>query len=149
MAPRSLRPEALLGGLCCALAACTGPSLRLDEPDGHPLFVDGRATAAGETAFRYYGTTVWDALPRDVDGRADWSKRPTRGAVEVPPPAPPWLFPFDLPVELVARALHGRPDQTAAVRVADAAPEPRGEAEIVNLELAALAARARAARSSR
>lgn len=149
MAPRILRPVALLGGLFCALAACTGPSLRLDEPDGHPLFLDGRATAAGETPFRYYGTAAWDALPRDVDGRADWSKRPTRGTVAVPPPAPPWLFPFDLPIELVALALHGRPDQTAAVRVDAAAPEPRGEAEIVNVELAGLAARARAARASR
>jgi hypothetical protein len=149
MAPRILRPEGLLVGLLCALAACTGPSLRLDEPDGHPLFVDGQATTAGETPFRYYGTTVWDALPRDVDGRADWSRRPTRGTVAVPPPAPLWLFPFDLPVELVHRALHGRPDQAVAVEVAPATPEPRGEAEIVNVELARLAARARAARSSR
>ncbi|MBM3973012.1 MAG: hypothetical protein FJ301_02785 [Planctomycetes bacterium] len=149
MAPQILRPEALLSGLFCALAACTGPSLRLDEQSGHPLFLDGRAAAAGERPYRYYGTTVWDALPRDVDGRADWSNRPTRGMVAVPPPAPLWLFPFDLPIELIVRALSGRPDQTAAVRVDAAAPDPRGEDEIVNVELAGLAARARAARASR
>lgn len=151
MAPRFLRSVAPFAAVLAALAAsaCTGPTLRLDAEGQHPLFVDGVAATPGELPFRYYGTTRWDALPADVDGRADWAKRPTSGAVDVPPPAPMWLFPFDFPIELALRALRGRCDQAATVRVDPAAVDPRGETEIVNLELAGLAARARQARASR
>jgi hypothetical protein len=151
MAPRFLRSVGSSAAVLAAFAAsaCTGPTLRLDAPEPVPFFVDGVAAAPGELPFRYYGTTRWDAIPADVDGRADWTKRPTSGAVAVPAPAPGWLFPFDFPVELALRALHGRRDQTATVRVEPAVVDPRGETEIVNLELAGLAARARQARASR
>jgi hypothetical protein len=91
----------------------------------------------------------WDALPKDAGDRADWTRVPTRGEVAVAPPAPGWLFPFDFFVEVADRALHGRRDAAATVQVDAATPDPRGETEIVNIELAQLATRARAARSSR
>lgn len=145
MAIRTQGPVCLL----CVAAACAGPTLRLDEAEGHTVFLDGTAAQPGELPFRYYGTARWDALPRDVDGRADWTHVPTSGEVEIAPPAPGWLFPFDFFVEVADRALHGPAPATAAVRVDAAAPDPRGETEIVNIELAQLAARARAARASR
>lgn len=135
--------------VCLLAAACTGPALHVANPDGHAVFVDGVATTAASLPFRYYGTVQWDALPKDAGDRADWTRVPTRGEVAVAPPAPGWLFPLDFFVEVADRALHGRQDATTAVRADAATPDPRGETEIVNIELAQLATRARAARSSR
>lgn len=135
--------------LCVSLAGCAGPELHLANPDGHAVFVDGVATPVTTLPYRYYGTVQWDALPKDAGDRADWTRVPTRGAVAIAPPAPGWLFPFDFFVEVADRALNGRVDAAATVQVDAATPDPRGETEIVNIELARLATRARAARSSR
>lgn len=145
MAPRTLLPVCLYA----AAAACAGPQVHLANPDGHAVFVDGVATPAPTVPFRYYGTLQWDALPKDAGERADWTRVPTRGAIELAPPAPAWLFPLDFFVEVADRALHGRVDRAAIVAADAATPDPRGETEIVNIELARLATRARAARSSR
>ncbi|MFY9345952.1 MAG: hypothetical protein WAT39_25905, partial [Planctomycetota bacterium] len=61
-------PEALL----VLTAACTGPALHVDNPQRHPVYVDGVATSAPSLPFRYYGTTRWDAVPADVGGKADF-----------------------------------------------------------------------------
>jgi len=133
-------------------AACTGPSLHVDNPGDHPFFVDGVEAKAGTRSFRYYGTTRVDALPadgKDRMARPDWSHRPTSQMVEVPHPATPWLFPLDLPLELLSRVFHGRGDVTAVVGVEPSATPPSTATETSNLELAAMAERARTARISR
>ena len=92
--------------LCGAfvVAACQGPSLKLSS-DG-PRYVDGRSEPSDELPFRYYGTTVIDVMPADLEnGTPDWSRSPVRGEVAMPAPASPWLFPFDLPVELFRRSM--------------------------------------------
>ena len=141
-----------LVALAAAAGACTGPALRIDNPDHHTVFLDGVATPAGAKAFRYYGTTRWDALPADRSDRphrADWQHLPTSRAVAVPAPVTPWIFPLDFPLELLARLANGREDATAAIEVLPAATDPRPESEIANLELATLTLRARQARASR
>jgi hypothetical protein len=130
--------------------ACTGPALHVANPERHRVFVDGVATAARELPFRYYGTAVWDALPADdARGRAVWQTQPTRQHVELPAPVTPWLFPLDFPIELIARAVHGRPDVHTTVAV-DAADHAKTLATwMLNLELAAVVQRAKAARATR
>ncbi|MEC7584241.1 MAG: hypothetical protein VYE77_07985 [Planctomycetota bacterium] len=87
-----------------AMAACQGPPLTLSS-DG-PRYVDGRSDARDELPFRYYGTTVVDVMPADLDNDTpDWGRSPVRGEVALPAPAPGWLFPFDLPIELFKRSL--------------------------------------------
>jgi hypothetical protein len=136
-----------------AAFACTGPKVHVENPHAHAVFVDGVATTATTLPFRYYGVSRWDALPADValaPGRRlepDWEHRPTSRAIPLPPPAPGWLFPLDFPLEIVLRALRGREDTTATVHV-----EPAGEAvapDLRNAEFAAVARRAKAARSAR
>ena len=126
-------------------AACTGPHLRVENPGGHTVLVDGRVTAARELPFRYYGTTAIDALPAPrADGRPQWAQQPTRTMVPIEPPASGWLFPLDFPLELAARVLLGRDDRTAVARVEAAPAAPDSDAE-----LRALAERAHAARIER
>ncbi len=82
----------------------------------------GRRAGGGPRPFRYYGTVMVDTEPSDDrTGVPDWNRAATRTAIEVPPPAPLWLFPFDLPIELLTLALGGRADQsvTVATRAAD------------------------------
>ncbi|MGE3173510.1 MAG: hypothetical protein AB7O97_12870 [Planctomycetota bacterium] len=111
-----------LAGTLLAAGACTGPALRV-EADG-PRYVDGARLVRDELPFRYYGTLLVDTLPPDQpDGRADWSRLPQRTAVELPVPVTRWLFPLDLPVELLGRLFGGPGDQ--AVQIAPRAnPEP-------------------------
>lgn len=102
------------------LGACAGPSLAV-AGDG-PTYVDGHRVGAGPQPFRYYGTAVVDAEPSDDrTGVPDWTRTATRTDVAIAPPAPLWLFPFDLPIELLTLALGGRADQsvTVATRAAD------------------------------
>ena len=132
-----------------AAPACTGPALHLENPDDHTVFLDGVQTKAGTKPFRYYGSTRWDALPADRDGKLDLAHRPTSQHVEIPPPANPWLFPLDFPLELLSRLVAGRPDTTTTVRVQGPPPEVRTEEEMVKSELPQLTERAREARASR
>jgi hypothetical protein len=129
-----------------APVACRGPRLHVHNPEGHLTFVDGVETKAASLPFRYYGTTRWDALPKDVDQgrglRPDWSQRPTSWNVEVPWPASPLLFPLDLPLELASWLLGGRTDTTTTVSAA-----PVSAADVPTA--AALRERADAARALR
>jgi len=126
-----------------ALAGCRGPNLTV-EGDGQ-RFVDGRALAVSTLPFRYYGTAVVDVLPRGESGPQQWSRAPARVRVEVAPPAPWWLFPLDLPIELVAR-LAGPGDQTVTVTLP---PAPEVVAEGFVPDLQPLRERAFAARVQR
>ena len=140
----------------CALAAltggCAGPTLQIDNPAQHAVFVDGRQEAGRELPFRYYGTTAIDALPADLPvapaqpdhpPRADLSQQPTRQLVVTAPPSSPWLFPLDLPLELVAWLWRGQPPAQAAITLQPApaagSPEvrPQGETELVERATAA------------
>ena len=138
--------------LCAGVAAgCAGPTLHVDNPDRHPAFRDGAALVSQKPMpFRYYGITTIDALPADdAKGKPDWSKLPTRRALEIPAPAPQWLFPLDLPLELLHRALHGNGNQTVAAEV-DAAPvRSANAADAAAAELSEISGRAHAARRSR
>lgn len=146
------RPSRLVAALAALAGACTGPALHVDNPGGHTLYLDGAATTAGTKPFRYYGTTRWDALPVDRQGRTprpDWQHLPTSRAVALPPPVTSWIFPLDLPLELLVRLANGREDTTTVVEVRPAPTDLRSETEIANLELAAMAQRARQARTDR
>jgi hypothetical protein len=143
------RTSCLLAAALVAAASCHGPALHVENPDGHTVFLDGVATTAGEKRFRYYGTTRWDALPAEHNHRLDTAHLPTSERVEIPAPASQWLFPFDFPIELVARLFGGRGDQTTVVQVREAPDDPRNESDRVNAELPLLAERGRKARASR
>jgi hypothetical protein len=132
------------------LFACTGPSLHLQNPERHPVFVDGQREHLTTLPFRYYGTTRWDAVPRDLDAEhSDFAHVPTSRLVPVPPPVSGLLFPFDFPLEVLLRLANGREDTSTVIEVKPAPPETRGEAELANTELDPLVARANAARTSR
>ena len=124
--------------------SCTGPKLHLDNPERHRVFVDGRLTWAESLKFRYYGVTRWDAIPADRDGLPDWERRPASREIAIAPPAPPYLFPLDLPIELASWLLGGTGDTTTTIEV-----RARNEAELGNAERAAITERALAARASR
>lgn len=123
--------------------------LRVENPGKHDVFLDGRRVYAKDVKFRYYGTSRWDALPADVNGQPNWSLRPTSQDVEIAPPAPAWLFPLDLPLELIAWAVTGNGDTTTVVALQPTDAQRRAESELGNAQLAAMAERALAARASR
>ena len=151
MAPRLLRLLVCCGAAC----ACTGPSLHLDNPGTHTVYLDGKSSQRLEVPFRYYGTTRWDAEPADVKERAngpwvpDWRHLPTSRTVEIPAPASPWLFPLDLPLELLARLANGRTDVHTSIELQPAPLESRIEAELLQTEMPALRQRAQEARIAR
>jgi len=133
-----------LGALTvAAFGGCRGPTLSV-EGDGE-RFVDGRALHGASLPFRYYGSAVVDVLPRNAPGPDQWSHAPARVRVEVSPPAPWWLFPLDLPIELIAR-LAGPGDQTVTVTLP---PAPEVVAEGFVPDLQPLRERAFAARVQR
>ncbi len=134
----------------CLAGACTGPATRVHNPAGHRVFVDGTAVAAQELPFRYYGTGWWSALPADVGRDApDWSLQVAGGPIDQPPPASPWLFPVDFPIELVRRALLGREDVTAEIVLPAVPADQRIDAEVPPTGQTDLDARARRARIRR
>jgi hypothetical protein len=145
-APRGRRsPESRFLAYCrpvwlAAAAACTGPALHLECAD--PLFVDGVREPRDEVPFRYYGTTRLSAQPmRSMPGddpRPDWDRQPSALDVAIPPPITGWLFPLDLPLELLRRGLFGREDARAALALP---PTPadlavHGEVEPVGADVA-------------
>jgi hypothetical protein len=138
---------------CAAVAlatfACTGPRLLVENDGKHAVFLDGRRLYDDEVKFRYYGTTRWDALPADRDGAPDWTLRPASQEVAITPPVPPWLFPLDFPLELLAWTFGGGGDTTTRVVLPSTDAQRRAESELGNAQLAAMAERALAARSSR
>jgi hypothetical protein len=97
--------------------------------------------------FRYYGTTVLDAVPEDQKGQPDWTRTPRRTEVEIPMPVSPWIFPLDFVVELAQQPFGGSADQRVAV---ETAPSPTQVSLGFQPEgLEPLRTRAFAARSSR
>lgn len=144
---------AALGGACRS----AGPTLTVKNPSGHAVYIDGRQVLDGrgdpaeadlELPFRYYGATRCDVIPRvdERDGVPIFDQRIRSFPVALPPPASPWLFPLDLPLEAIDRLLHGRRD---VVITAAARPRDRMEGSIPQEQLGELSARARAARSER
>ena len=181
---RTDRRKALGWAATALLApACTAPATELHNPAGHRVFVDGRElrqpalelrqpalelrqpaldprqpgadTATHRLPFRYYGTSRWDAQPRDLPGtptrseRPDWQNLPASAPIAQPAPVSPWLFPFDLPLELLDLALHGRDDFTATVALPAVPEDERVVQSVQPTELDRVAARARAARAAR
>ena len=128
------------------LCGCRGPQLRVEAPG--PVYVDGtRATSGESRAFAYYGTTSIDALPADVGGKPDLAQQRSRTFVTVRPPVTPWIFPLDLPVELLLRPFCGVADQT--VTVAPTAVESQVTVGFQPEGLEPLRTRAFAARAAR
>lgn len=123
--------------------AANGQTPNWQDPDR-----DVALQSVAELPFRYYGATRWDVLPnvRQDNGVPVFDEGPQSVEVELAPPASPWLFPFDFPIELIDRALHGRRDVKVTV---SARPKPMIQGEIPPEELGRLSARARAARSQR
>src|SRR5690606_18144942 len=121
---------------------CTGPKLRLKNPDEHAVFLDGRQVHKQTQNYRYYGTTRWDTLPtvREDNGVPVFENMPHSETVVIPPPASPWLFPFDLPLEVIYRTILGRPDQEVTVAAIQKPPEQRVRLEIPSEELSKLSA---------
>ena len=149
----------LLFVLAASGAACRspGPEMTVQNPGGHVVFLDGKRVLDGNALeaeptrvlpFRYYGVTRWDVLPniQEQDGVPMFDVGPQSAEVDLAPPANPWLFPFDFPLEALGRLLYGRQD---AEITAEAAAKQRIEGAIPQDELGKLSARARAARSER
>jgi hypothetical protein len=144
---RSLTPLwATLGTL---LVGCAGPATLVDNPDGHPVFVDGRAEPRSRLPFSYYGTVQVDALPKDRDGLADFTRQPTRQFVQKPPPAAPWLFPFDFAAELALWPFSDPEVPVARVELPATDPTARANAEFRPTGLELVNERALQARISR
>ncbi len=102
--------------------------------------------------FRYYGTAVVDVMPSDAaepgndTGHAYWSMVPARTLVQLPPPAPTWLFPFDLPLELIGWTFGDNGDRSVEVAPA---PAPTAVVSGFQPDLQPVRDRAFAARASR
>ena len=194
------RPIAVATLLTVA-AACHGPQTQIHNPQGHRVFVDGREVTRATLPFRYYGTSRWDAQPRDegqpppqplpaaeppprtnelrdfdIHGwqtdswriadaelvpppqqprvalgasRPDWTMQTASQPIELPAPVSPWVFPLDLPLELLRWALVGQDDFTAEISLPATAEQDLPTPEIRPVELDQVAARARQARTLR
>ncbi|MBK8100919.1 MAG: hypothetical protein IPK26_27865 [Planctomycetes bacterium] len=113
-------PAALLTWL---LAGCAGPATSIAAPD--LALLDGRQlpppdpiTGTRTLPFRYYGTTIVDALPGTAtDERPDFTLTPTRVHGTLAEPVSPWLFPFDFPLELLGFAFGGQQPQVLGVHL--------------------------------
>jgi hypothetical protein len=143
-----LAPSTHLGlfTLLALLAACQGPALHIDNPEGHTVFLDGVQTTAVDIPFRYFGTTRWDAQPVDRDPLGDWSLQPASKAVTISAPVSPVLFPFDLPLELLVWVVRGTVDTTTVIELPPTPAQQLAEAEGA---LGTLVQRAQEARVSR
>ncbi len=135
-----------VAGALLALVACRGPELCVEAPG--PLYVDGTRANSGERRpFSYYGTASVDALPKDVGDRPDWRLQRSRTSLAIPAPVTPWVFPLDLPLELLVRPFVGVADQVVTV-----APQPVEGQVTVGFQpegLETLRTRAFAARAAR
>jgi hypothetical protein len=114
---RSRRSVLALGCAWLVVAAgCAGPRLRVDtEPASTTVLVDGEPMRKSKKKERdvplpYYGALVIDAVPPPA--AADLVA--TRRVVRVDEPINPWLFPLDLPLEIVTRPFRA---QTTEVHV--------------------------------
>ncbi|MFK7741079.1 MAG: hypothetical protein AB8H80_12235 [Planctomycetota bacterium] len=169
------RGRGMLALAAGCLAGChgvaDGPRLTLQSvagaTDEHALFVDGaKKEGAGpdrwladgpippqtySLPFRYYGTTRWDALPvvPVENGVPRFDREPASAEVVVEPPASPWLFPLDFPIEVFDRLVNGRRDLTVPIDVPPKSQEEQDWRQIPREALSEMTARARAARVAR
>ena len=163
-------PKTTLLLVLAAGAACRspGPTLTVRNPGKDRVFVDGRLVLDGdapatlneeagenplaaderELAFRYYGATRWDVLPNvsEDGGVPVFDRGPQSVAVELPPPASPWLFPLDFVLEVTDRLFYGPRDVTVTATATEREPL---QGTIPQQALGELSTRARAARSAR
>jgi hypothetical protein len=91
-----------------ALGACAPSTLAIStDAPGASVFVDGSLTLPPNIGpAPYYGTVAVDVAPGESPREAV-VREAVRHYVEISPPAPEWIFPFDLPVEAVHRLLSG------------------------------------------
>ena len=102
--PRRHALRALPWSLLALVMACESPSLRIDPtPTTARVALDGEPVGSGPTEMRqpYHGTARIDLRPR-VESQALPTYRRDSQLVELEAPVSPWLFPFDLVVELVS-----------------------------------------------
>lgn len=104
--PHALRRPCGHGRLLLLLACCgcAGPQLELAAPEGASVWLDGRQVAAGKRPIPYYGECEVDAFPRDAE---DLDRTWSHTKVAMPEPVTPWLYPLDLPLELLRRVVAG------------------------------------------
>ena len=148
---RTIEITALLTIATCGFSACTGPELHVNNPDNHQVFLDGQQISNEIVPYRYYGTSRWETLPRLPEGNAvpEFRLLPQSQTIEIPAPASSWLFPFDLPLELVFRAIDGRQDQTVTVKTIEKTAEQQMGVEISGEKLSQLSERGQQARIRR
>ncbi len=114
-----------LRGLVAGLAllgsvSCRGPSvwLEVNEP-GAALAMDGvyAGTGCAEVPQTYYGTAHVTIAPTRT-GVIEDVRTTERRTVDLPPPAPRWLFPLDLLLEAWARGFGDAEDVIWSVEIA-------------------------------
>ena len=112
----ALTPRAAVAVALAMLCGCTAPQLSVQTDAEHAtLIVDGVVEPrTGPRPFPYYGTIGVDLAPAESP-RGHTVREPVRQLGELEPPAPEWLFPFDLPIEAVHRLLHGPGGQVVHV----------------------------------
>ena len=125
--------------LLVVAAGCRGPRVVIrPNPVDSAVFVDGAFVPTDATLealshpagvrtipYRYYGQLQVTALPAgerllEVDAAPP---RPARQLVELSPPAPRWIFPFDFVVEMVTLPFAGMGDVEVDLQLAEE-PEP-------------------------
>ena len=90
------------------IASCAGPRLRVEsEPPSASILLDGeplrpnKKKKESDVPLPYYGAMVIDAVPPLPRPGAPSDLMATRRIVRVDEPITPWLFPLDLPLEIV------------------------------------------------
>ena len=130
-----------------ASASCLGPTLSLDasEQDAS-IYVDGEYVGTGSTTApqAYYGVAHVTIAPART-GVVEDVRTSERRSIELPPPAPRWLFPLDFFLEAFARGFGdaaavqvdlqvAAPTASLAAGVPPPAPEPlRARAAAIQL----------------
>ncbi len=133
-----------------ALSACAAPTVRIEaESPATRLFVDGTERGVGALALPlpYYGTIDAAAVPPVPSAPVEVEPPPiARAAVRLDEPATPWIFPFDLLVEIAVRATAATADTELQLR---AAAPPALAPGVPPPRLAELRARGALARTER
>jgi len=132
-----------------ARASCTAPATYIDNAEGHTCYLDGVRETRPRVPFRYYGTSRIDVVPIDNPNGPDFDRQPMSVTVPLPPPASPWLFPFDFFVEIFERTVHGRGDVVAVLGAPPTPTELRVDPELRPLGIDDVNRRAHAARIAR
>jgi hypothetical protein len=100
--------RALVVLVTAVLGACEAPVVAVDtQPDGAAIFLDGKRTGESPRSFvsPYYGTLEISLVPPITD---EGARRSEVRTVPVTSVATGWVFPLDLPVEIVSWLLQER-----------------------------------------